>query len=408
MSASRIGAVVLNGSPTGLCALRALARRGIPTAVVQTKDNHIAAYSRWATDTHNLFEFQSESDTLLDLLSRKVDHWRGRVLIPTSDRTLTALARNREELSRNYRVPVPPWEITQRVLQKDVTYAAAREVGVDIPRDYGPAVPSIIDRDDIEYPVIVKPVTSHDFVTLFGQKLFVATNRDELAAAIAKLATAGLEASVNDLIPGPDSEFYNCTMFLDEHGDPVGQYNFRKLRKSPPRYGVGRVAVSEAVPELTEPTLELLRKLEWTGLASAEYKRDSRDGRYRLMEVNGRCYLTMGLALRAGIDYPFLIWAKGAGIRIPRMSENGWRGAWIDLRADLAFGVFLHHMEKLSWRELVAPYRGQKTFAIWSASDPKPFAAAQVQLARKGIQVLRTRNGRASLQGQIGSAIPVL
>ena len=401
---NEIGAVILNGSPTGLCAVRSLGRKGIPTAVVQTRAHHIAEYSHWASESHNLLDFYSEPESLLELLEYNSRRWRGRVLLPASDRTLTLLAKNRDRLLRDYRVPVPPWEITQKLLRKDVTNSIAREVGVDTPRDYGPAIASTANRKDISYPVIVKPVLSHDFTVLFGQKLFVAHDRRELEGAIEKLAVTGLEARVVDLIPGPDSQFYNYTFFLDERGDPVAEFGFRKLRKSPPRYGVGRVVESADVPELREPTLELLRQMGWSGIASAEYKLDPRDGRFRLMEVNGRLYLTVGLAVRAGVDYPFLMWAAGAGMQQSTVAPNGWKGAWIDLRAEFAYSVLLRGLDGLTWRETLAPYRQSKTYAIWSASDTRPFAAAQFHLARRGIGALR--KGRARLQRQLEAAVP--
>lgn len=405
MQGRQIGAVVLNGSPTGLSALRSLAGHGIPTALIQTKWNHIAAHSRYARETHNVFEFQSGPSPLMELLERQAGRWRGRVLIPSSDRTVAFLARNRERLSRDYRVATPPWEITRTVLSKACTYKVAREVGIDTPVDYGPADRTTAARSDIAFPVIVKPVMSHEFTAVFGQKLFVAEDHTALLRAIEQLEGTGLEARVLDLIPGPDDRFFNYTCFLDERGNPVAEMGAHKLRKSPPHFGVGRMAEPADVEELREPTLELLRRMRWSGPASAEYKLDARTGRYQLMEVNGRLILMGGLAVRLGVDYPLLTWADAAGVKIPPQQRNGWNGVWLDLRAEIVYSLLLRGMEGRNWRETFAPYRRPKTFAVWSRRDPAPFLAAMVQLGRTGARALRARGAKGTAL-QLQASVP--
>jgi len=49
--------------------------------------------------------------------------------------------------------------------------------------------------------------------------------------------------------------------------------------------------LSESLPldrDLVERSAALLRKVAWNGPAMVEYKMDARDGREKLMEVNGR------------------------------------------------------------------------------------------------------------------------
>ena len=75
---------------------------------------------------------------------------------------------------------------------------------------------------------------------------------------------------------------------------------------------VGRASVPEDAPQLRDRTIALLQHLEWRGLACVEYKLDPRDGRYRLMEINGRCPLSNALPTRCGVNYPLLAWREHA------------------------------------------------------------------------------------------------
>jgi predicted ATP-grasp superfamily ATP-dependent carboligase len=202
-----------------------------------------------------------------------------------------------------------------------------------------------------------------------------------------------------DLIPGPDSLFYNYTVYIDRQGNPAAELGMKKLRKSPPFFGVCRVGEVVEVNELREPTLELLSHVGWRGMASAEYKLDPRDGRYRLIDINARPFLMQGLALRAGVNYPLLAWREAVSGEKVKASYNGWNGVWINFLDDVYYGAFFRETEGLSLRQYLAPYGRRKTFAVWSAADPKPFMTlCYKSLKEAAVAALdhRNRAGRRS------------
>lgn len=380
------GAIIVGGYANGVSALRGLARAGVRTAVILTKSHDIAHHSRYAHEAHRVLDLQERPDGLIELLQRQAQSWRGWAIIPTNDHALTALAQHRELLSRWYRVAVPDQEIVRRVVDKAETYRLAREVGVDVPRSYGLASQMTDTRDDILYPVVVKPLESALFWERFGKKLIVASNRAELMAAVAQMRLAGIEAEVLDLIPGSDGRFFNYTVYMDRHSKPVAEFSFRKLRKAPAFYGVARAAEVADVPELREPTIALLQRMGWQGMASAEYKLDPRDGRYRLMEINGRCFLTHGLPTRCGVNYPLMAWREHALGETVGAKANGWRGVWLHLHADLLYTAVEERGADWSWGDFVRTYRGPWVDAVWSSRDPMPFVAQWASTMRKALR----------------------
>ena len=383
------GAIVIGGYANGVSALRGLARAGVRTAVILTKSHDIAQHSRYAHEAHRVLDLQERPDGLLELLERQAQQWRGWAIIPANDYALTALAQHRELLSRWYRVTVPDQEIVRRVVDKAETQRLAREVGVDVPRSYGPASPMTAAREDIVYPVVVKPLESALFWETFGKKLLVARNRAELIAAVNQMELTGIQAEVFDLVPGSDGRFFNYTVYMDRNSQPVAEFSFRKLRKAPPFYGVARAAEVAAVPELREPTIALLQRIGWQGMASAEYKLDPRDGRYRLMEINGRCFLTHGLATRCGVNYPLLAWREHALGETVSAQPNDWRGFWLHLHADLLYTAVQERGPDWSWGDFFRSYRGPWVDAVWSPSDPKPFLAQWAGTMRKAVRGLQ-------------------
>jgi predicted ATP-grasp superfamily ATP-dependent carboligase len=395
------GAVVIGGYANGVSALRSLAREGVRTAAVLTKPHDIAHLSRYAHESHRVLDLHRRPDGLIDLLEEQAARWRGWALIPTSDDGLIALAEHRERLSRWYPPTVPEPEVVRQVTLKTNTYRVAEEVGVDLPRCYGPATRNTAARTDIAYPVVVKPRESARFWERFDRKLMVVRTPLELVAAINEIENAGLAADVYDLVPGPDHLFYNYTVYLDRWGNPAAEFGFRKLRKAPSFYGVARAAEPAEVPQLREPTLALLRKIGWRGIASAEYKLDPRDGRYRLMEINGRCYLSHALATRCGVNYPFLSWQEHAMRRNVRASSNGWRGLWLHLHADLLYSAVEDRTESWSWSSFARGYLGPWVDAVWSAADPLPFLAQWLGTARKAQREVREGRRRETVNHRL-------
>ena len=397
------GAVVIGGYANGVSALRGLARAGVRTAVILTKSHDIAHHSRYAHEAHRVLDLPARPDGLIELLQRQAERWRGWALIPTNDYALAALAQYRELLSRWYRVTVPDQEIVRRVVDKAETYRLARQVGVDVPRSYGRASEIMATRENILYPVVVKPLESALFWETFGKKLIVARNRPELTAAVDQMRLAGIEAEVLDLVPGAYGRFSNYTVYLDRHSQPVAEFSFRKLRKAPPFYGVARAAEVADFSQLREPTIALLQRMGWQGMASAEYKQDPRDGRYRLMEINGRCFLTHGLPTRCGVNYPLLAWREHGLGETVSARPNGWRGVWLHLHADLLYTAVQERGPDWSWRAFLRSYRGPWVDAVWSPRDPMPFLAQWAGTLRKAAHGVRHPEERNAVRNRFQS-----
>jgi predicted ATP-grasp superfamily ATP-dependent carboligase len=392
------GAVVIGGYANGLTTVRALAPLRIPIAVVATRPTDIAQYSKWATERLTLTGFHSDPESLVELLESRGWAWRKRIIFPTNDHSLRVLSTHRDRLSENYVIPVPPWQNTRILLDKFETVRLASRVGISTPKSFGRTIEFQNKDPVLDFPVVIKPRHGHLFYERFRKKLFFVRSRDELDRRVGQLEAASLEGIVQEWIPGGDDCFFNYSVYIDRFGNPLGGFSMHKLRKSPPHFGVCRVSETWVNDELREPTLEFLRAAGWRGMANAEFKRDPRDGSYKLMEINGRCFLMQGLPLRAGINYPNMaVTDFGYGAK-PSIQANGWRGVWIHLHAELLYGLLSRHSEQVRFRNFLRPYFKRKTFAVWNCRDPKPFLAQWFKTAKLA---LGSPEARKSLFGSI-------
>ena len=369
------GAVVIGGYVNGLGAVRALAARGVRVAVVTTQPFDVAQRSRHCSAHHPVPE--AEPGALMELLERRARDWRGWALLPTSDEAVEALAEHHERArSLGYRVLSPEPDVARAFLDKRVMQEAARAVGAELP-EVG---------DGVGFPLLVKPVAGHRFAARFGAKLLIARDRAELDAHLARVA--GTEVQLTELIPGEDSRVYAHCTYIGAGGDPLGGITIRKLRQSPPFFGVARVAevAADPPPGLAELTLELLRRVGHRGPAIAEFKLDPRDGRPKFIEANGRSVLYNALLRRAGLDQAGLAWAEHVEGRRERAEPNGWPGAWVNLHADVLYTLLRRDQQRLGAREFARPYARPLIEAVWSPSDPRPFLAQWGRTARTAMR----------------------
>ena len=86
------GAVIAGGYVNALGLVRALAARGVATAVITTKRFDIAHRSRWATRGGSAPDVEERPEQLVETLERRAREWEGRAVLPTNDATLAALA----------------------------------------------------------------------------------------------------------------------------------------------------------------------------------------------------------------------------------------------------------------------------------------------------------------------------
>jgi predicted ATP-grasp superfamily ATP-dependent carboligase len=276
------------------------------------------------------------------------------IVFPTNDFDLETLARNQDVLS--LRCPFPGWDVLAKAQDKRRQVAAALSVGVDVPQSADEPT------DELGYPVVIKPAKSVGFRDRFGVKAFRCKTRDELERRFAE--TRRFDPLVQEWVPGGDDTLYTVGSYLAPDGEALGLFSGRKLMQTPREIGTARVAEARWLPDLVDDALRLLRALGVWGISQVEFKRDPRDGRFKLIEVNPRLWEWHGLAAACGVDLP----------RIAYVDANGERPAPVRMRGDgTRWAITFARGARPAFQR--PPY----VDAVWSRDDPKP---ALVHLAR--------------------------
>lgn len=358
-------AVVCDASfVNGLTAIRSLGRMGAPVFAVDHRPSALGFRSRHAMPV-------AAPDPGADpagyaALLRELGDAIGSSspILPTHDPPVNAIARHRDELGDRFRYPFPDRDTLALVQSKREQLARAAAADVDIPDTAHPrsGAEAVAEATRIGYPVLVKPSNPDGFRRRFRRQAFRCENPEELARAYADAEP--FEPMVQELIPGGDDELYTVGSYVAADGTVLGLFGGRKLRQSPPGIGTCRVGEALWVQETVDAALRLLRAFHFHGVSQVEFKRDPRDGRFKLMEVNPRLWLWHGLAAALGVDFARIAYDDLLGRPPAPVTTEGKHGRWaITLLAG----------------ESPAFQRPPYVEPVFSLDDPKPGA---VQLAR--------------------------
>jgi predicted ATP-grasp superfamily ATP-dependent carboligase len=390
-------AVVISSYTMGLGVIRGLGSMGVPVVVVRYDPHDMGHVSRHVREVIDAPHPERSEERFVDLLLQHGRRLEGSLLVPASDAALAAVSRNKEALSDRYVVAATEWSITRRFIEKKHTYALAEEVGVPAPRTSVPRSLDDVERygGSATFPCLVKPSQGHLYKARFGAKMERVDDLDALVAAYRRADEAGLEVMVQEIIPGPDGDGANYNSYTWD-GSPVVEFTARKVRGSPPVFGSPRVARSEIVPEVLEPGRRILHAMGFYGFSCTEFKRDARDGVWKLMEVNGRHNLSSLLAVRCGVNFPWIQYRHLVDGDLPRVRGQRTGLYWIDLVRDLGCDVAYAGREPYRLRDYLRPYLRPHVFAIADLRDPMPFAVRLADVGKTAISSARARIRRST------------
>ena len=350
-------AVIDVGWVNGLGAIRSLGRAGVRVLAIDHRPSALGFRSRYAE--RFVCPDPQESETRFIAFIRALGEV---VVFPTHDEALNLIARHLSDLE--VLAPFSGWKVLERVQSKRAQLEQAEAVGVDVPRTLYPTSKheARAAAEEIGLPVLVKPEHPVGFKRRFRRQAFRCDTLEQVEEAYGRAEE--FAPMVQELVPGGDNTLYTVGSYLSRDGRPLGVFSGRKLRQTPPGVGTCRVGEAVWVQEPVDAALTLLRAFDYFGLSQVEFKRDARDGRFKLMEINPRLWQWHSLATACGVDLPRIAYADlvGATPSSAEMTGHGKRWAITLLPG-----------------ERPALQRPPYVDAVFAANDPKP---GLVHLAR--------------------------
>jgi predicted ATP-grasp superfamily ATP-dependent carboligase len=218
------------------------------------------------------------------------------------------------------------------------------------------------------------------------------SSAEELVQNYAEMEKSGVGIMVQEIIPGGDEQFYGLLTYFGENSEALAIFTKRKLRQTGMGYGDGSFQVSVWVPTVAELGIRLLENMKYRGLAGIEFKKDRRDGQFKLIEINPRSVTGEMMAVKSGVDIPLIAYLDTIGERVEPNSSFTEGMKWVSLEWD--FKTFLAYRERkmLNFTDWIKSLRGGKSYAIWSHDDPLPFIILLTRIFRAAVRkIFRSR-----------------
>lgn len=373
----------------GLDIARSLGRRGIPVYGFDWDSKAVGRKSKYCRLVVCPDPSKAEAEYVQCVLDWGKRMRRRVVLYPLRDDLVLLWSRERERLQQYYEYVMPDHATMVRLTSKDGLVAAARECGVPAPETVVPDNSEEVEAfaRTLSYPVILKPSQSvywqtPEMVSFLREGLLSARtkvklcqNPAELIHSYRRIAQYDDRLVIQEVITGPATNLDYISFYLDRQSRPLGMFAGHKMRILPSGFGSASYVRSFYDRELEEVALRLLSGVRYQGLGGLEFKKDPRDGRYKVIEFNTRYGMWDGLGIRCGIDNAYAAYRDALGLPVETQSTYREDVTWLDWSRDLRAFWGLHKQERITLGEWLRSLRGEKMWAIYSMDDWRPGVA---------------------------------
>jgi predicted ATP-grasp superfamily ATP-dependent carboligase len=293
------------GRGSAIAIIRSLGRCGIEVIAADCDPRSPGFRSRYASGRMVYPDPSVAADEVVETLRRAAIERGIDLIVPVSDDVGLPLSHARERFEGVCALALPESEALAVATDKHATLQLARHLGVPVPRTAlaHTAEEALHAARRMEWPIVVKPVASRVYRSgaVDSFEVVYANGPEELGAHMRRLE-GRCGALLQEYVPGEG----HGVELLTDGGKPVAVFQHRRLHEVPITGGASSLRESVPVdPVLYGHAVKLLGALSWTGLAMVEFRVGPRGP--ALMEINGRVWGSLPLAVKCGVDFPLAL-----------------------------------------------------------------------------------------------------
>ena len=290
------------GRGSAVSIIRSLGRRGCRVIAADPDPGSAGFRSRYTAAGVVYPAPETDASGCAEALYRAVCEYGVDLLIPVTDLVILPLSQQRARFRAACRLALPEAEALAVTSDKQRTLELAERLGVPAPRSCPVhTVQEAMDcADDLTWPVVLKPQASRQRGVQGVESFTVcyAENREMLAECMRRF-----EGRCAVLLQEYTQGTGHGVELLLHEGRPLAAFQHQRLREVPVSGGASAFRQSVPLdPAMLDYACRLMSTLCWTGLAMVEFKVGP-DGP-KLMEINGRVWGSLPLAVRSGMDFP--------------------------------------------------------------------------------------------------------
>ncbi len=371
-------AVILGLWVNGLGIIRSLAKEGIKTVGFYQDNREIGRFSRYCIPIRSP-DINEEEKLLQFLIDFGNKIKRRIVLFAESDDYILFISRNREILGRYFLFALPERNLLEKIVNKKEFYRTCEVLGIPYPKTYYFSTMEELSRisSNIGYPCIIKPALTRLFEDRFNKKVLLAESQRELLKICKSVNDMFEQIMIQEVISGKDDTIYFCGAYFGLDAKPKGVSLGRKIRQYPPGFGVTSLAESISDGFLLDLSISTLKKMKFKGLCDIEFKKDPRDNKFKIIEINARTGLWHTLCTASGVNLCAIAFYDLTNYdptkkRHIQVIYNQRRIRWINEELDIGASYRYFKRGDLSLNAWITSLKGIRSLAISRISDPAP------------------------------------
>lgn len=286
-------------------AIRSLGRKNIRVVAIDSSRDSPGFHSKYTKKSCLSPCYNEDFNSYAKFLYETCRDENCPVILPMDEASVYVISKFGPKFSKVASKTWVDYEQLEMTQNREKLFNLANELNIPIPRYFVPDG-RIRSSNGIDGPWVLKPKLS---LVINSNKIVRGSVRyakdiDELNEIATEMKKKGQDPIVQEYIPGTGYGFFA----LYNKGSIRACFQHRRLREASYVGGAASLRESVDIPELKNEGLKIPEELKWHGPLMVEFRRDQRDGKFKLMEVNPRFWGSLNLAISSGVDFPFLFY----------------------------------------------------------------------------------------------------
>jgi len=302
--------LILDGEQfSTLAIVRSLGRKGLKITVAAADNKAISQHSKYVDNFLIYPNPLTDLDGFYEAINQQISKSNYDLIIPVTELTTLPLAKIREKIEQKTILALANNDAIEQVTDKSKTFALADQLGVPTPKSYHITQQHDLEHciDEFKYPIVLKPSRS------------IANPDNDIRAKLHvdyAFSKVELQKKVISLLKNSEiilQEYFEGTgvgiELIADQGKIIHAFQHQRQHELPLTGGGSCLRKSVAInPTLLKYSQDLIKALNWHGVAMVEFKYNETNNQSCLMEINGRFWGSLPLAVSSGSDFPWYLY----------------------------------------------------------------------------------------------------
>jgi predicted ATP-grasp superfamily ATP-dependent carboligase len=288
--------------------LRSLSIKGLKVAVGDTSNVAMAKSSKYCAYPFSYPSFYKNPKDFVESLKSTLQVVKPSVYIPVHEETFVIARYIDEFKDLKVKIPISEFQLLKSVHKKDSLAKIAEALNIPVPKTFKPKNVSDLKHIWNEIgkrgKVVIKLLNTNS-----SKGVFYVSSYENLLKKYTDLVEENnlkIEAYpiVQEYVNG---EGYGVSLLFN-NGQMRARFTHKRLREKIATGGTSTKRMSVKIPIIEEYAEYLLTSLKWHGVAMVEFKFNDKEKKGWLIEVNPRFWGSLALPIKAGVDFPYLLY----------------------------------------------------------------------------------------------------